>query len=248
MKEFENKVVVITGAGSGIGLACAKKFAKEGANIVLFGRNETKLKEVASTFENALIVQGDVSKIADLENLYDKAHKAFGKVDVVIANAGISEQKMLPEVEEAFFDNMISINYKGAFFTVTKALPYLSQGASVVFISSIAAHIGFAGHSVYCSTKSAISSITKSFAAALVEKGIRVNAISPGVIETPIFDKVKKQSPNIMTELSQKIPMGRYGLPEEIAEAVYFLSSPKASYITGVDLSVDGGFETIRSL
>ncbi len=243
MNEFIDKKVVITGGNSGIGKGIAKKFDEEGANIVLFGRNETTLKQTCAELKNATYIQGDVSKIADLNHLYSKT----GKIDVLIVNAGVAEKRTIDEVDEAFFDHIVDINYKGAYFTVQRALKQLNDGASIILISSVAAHTGYHGHSVYASTKAAVKMLAKSLSADLMDRKIRVNSISPGYVDTPIFDRRKSENPNYVADCSKGVPMGRFGRPKEIAEAALFLSSKRCQYIVGEDLIIDGGLINVHS-
>jgi NAD(P)-dependent dehydrogenase (short-subunit alcohol dehydrogenase family) len=242
MHEFANKVVVITGGNSGIGQAITEKFNAEGAKIVIFGRNAEKLSAIQGSLKECIAVQGDVRNLSDLKRLFEETHKKYGKIDILVANAGIASQKKIDDVDEKFFDEIIDTNLKGVFFTVQRAIPYLNNGASIILISSIAAHCGFPTHSVYSAAKAAVSILAKSFSADLIDRKIRVNAISPGFTDTPIFAPTKKDNPNYMKELSQDVPLKRFATPQEIAEAAAYLSSDKASYIVGIDLVIDGGF------
>jgi NAD(P)-dependent dehydrogenase (short-subunit alcohol dehydrogenase family) len=245
MKEFSNKVVVVTGGSSGIGLSIAQKFSHHGAKLAILGRDRQKLYAAAQTLHNVLPFEGDVSKVADLNSFYKEIHQKFGKIDVLVANAGIADSRPIHEVDEAFFDEMVNINYKGVYFTVQKALPLLNKNASIVLISSAAAHIGWPGHSVYSSTKAAVSYLAKSFSADLISHGIRINAVSPGFVDTPMFNETKATKPEVMQKLNENIPAHRFATAEEIANAVLFLSSSQAAYITGSDLIVDGGLSAI---
>jgi NAD(P)-dependent dehydrogenase (short-subunit alcohol dehydrogenase family) len=243
---FKDKVVVITGGNSGIGKAIAEKFDQQGAKIVIFGRQKGTLEKSLKEFKQAIAIQGDIRKLSDIERLFEETKKNFGKVDVLIANAGIAARRDVQEVDEAFFDEIVDINYKGLYFTVQRSIPYLNPGASVVLISSIAAHVGIASHSVYSSTKAAVSRLARNFSADLIGKGIRVNALSPGFTDTPIFDPLKKSNPQEIKKYTQTIPMKRFAEASEVADAAVFLSSPQASYIVGVDLIIDGGVTAIR--
>ncbi|EFB41300.1 hypothetical protein pah_c047o079 [Parachlamydia acanthamoebae str. Hall's coccus] len=248
MGEFTNKVVVITGGNSGIGEAIAKKFDQEGAKIVIFGRDQNRLETVCKELNQAVYVQGDVRLIPDLDKLFATAIQNFGKIDVLVANAGISTRKKIEEVDEELFDEMVSINYKGVYFTVQRSIPHLNTNSSVILISSAAAHKGWRFHSVYSSTKAAVSMLARNFAADLIDKGIRVNAVSPGFTDTPIFDETKAVNPKQLEEFTKGIPLKRFASSEEIAESVAFLASSKATYIVGVDLVVDGGASSIYPL
>lgn len=245
MSRFANKVVVITGGNSGMGLVTAKRFVEEGAQVVITGRRQAELDEAARFLErNVTTVQGDVSKLEDLDRLYAVVKEKFGRIDVLFANAGLGQLAPLGAVEEAHFDREFGVNVKGLFFTVQKALPLLKDGSSVILNASVAASKGMSAFSVYSATKAAVRSFARSWTTDLKDRKIRVNAISPGPIETPIFDKMgldddgKKQ---FETHVKASVPLARFGKPEEIASAVLFLASDESSYITGVELNVDGG-------
>ncbi len=248
MNDFKDKVVVITGGNSGIGRAIAEKFDQEGAKIVIFGRDQHKLDRVCKTLRQAITVQGDVCNLSDIDQLFQQAYATFGKVDVLVANAGVASRRFVGDVDEAFFDEMVNINYKGVYFTVQRSLPYLEKGSSIILISSAAQQIGVRHHSVYSSTKAAVSMLARNFSADLVDRGIRVNAISPGYTDTPIFDTAKNKNPDIISQRTNEIPLKRFADPSEIAEAALFLSSSKAAYIVGIDLVVDGGVSNIYPL
>jgi NAD(P)-dependent dehydrogenase (short-subunit alcohol dehydrogenase family) len=239
MSSFKNKVVIVTGGNSGIGRAIAEEFDKEGAKLVIFGRNKEKLDQVQKKLRNSIAVAGDVCKISDLDNLFKVTSDKFGKVDVLIANAGIASRKPVDEVDEIYFDEMVNINFKGVYFTVQRAIPFLNNNASIVLISSMACHAGWPSHSVYSSTKAAVSMLAKNFSADLIQRGIRVNAISPGFTATEMYEK------NFVTEYKKRIPTGEFAKPEEIAKAAIYLSSPDAISIVGTDLVIDGGFTSI---
>lgn len=243
MKRALNKVVVITGGASGIGKGIAQKFVQEGSKVVLFGRDEKKLAAAKDEISNEmLVIQGDVSKTNDLKNLYAQTKSHFGLIDVLIANAGVGGRIPLEKVTEKEFDYMVDINYRGVFFTIRYALDFLRQPSSIVLIGSIAAHGTVKGHSIYSSTKAAVVKLAKNFSFDLVDKKIRVNSISPGYIRTPIFDERIEKDPSYLESRKKYIPLGRIGSPEDIANAALFLSSEEASYITGADLVVDGGY------
>jgi NAD(P)-dependent dehydrogenase (short-subunit alcohol dehydrogenase family) len=243
--EFENKVAVITGGSSGIGLKIAEKLDKEGAKVAILGRNQEKLDNAAASVKNVLPFKGDVSKIADLDRFYKKVQSTFGRIDILVACAGIAEQRTLQEVDEKFFDQIVNINYKGLFFTVQRSLPFLKSESSVILISSAAAHVGWPGHSVYSSTKAAVSHLARCFQADLMEKKIRVNSISPGFVDTPIFDDLKFASPEIMDSIYKIIPAKRFATSEEIADAALFLASFRSAYMMGHDLVIDGGLSEV---
>lgn len=247
MNEFFDKVVVITGGNSGIGEAIANKFNEHEAKIVIFDcADQKKLAAQCQKLKKAIFVQGDVRNISDIEKLYKETEKAFGaKIDVLIASAGIAGRRIVDEVDEEFFDHIVDTNFKGVYFTIQRAVPYLKNGSSVILISSVARLAGFQNDSVYSSTKAAISTLARNFAADLIKREIRVNAISPGYTDTPIFDKVKIHSPQIIKEFEESIPVGRFACPSEIANAALFLASTKSSYIVGSDLIIDGGASSI---
>lgn len=243
MQRLQNKVAIITGGNSGIGKGIAKRFQEEGAKIVIFGRDQEKLDQTNRELgKQALVVQGDVTNANDLKKLYSQTYSHYGKVDVLVVNSGVAKRLHIKEVTEHDFDYMANVNYRGAFFTVKHGLEYLQPKASIIFISSCAAHITVKRHSVYSSTKAAVSMLAKDLAFDLSDQLIRVNSISPGYIETPIFEKVLEQDANFLKEKAKDIPLRRIGKPEDIGNAAVFLASDEASYITGTDLLVDGGY------
>lgn len=239
MSFFNNKVVVITGGNSGIGKSIAEEFNKENAKIAIFGRNKDKLDQVVKTLNNTIAVEGDVCKISDLDNLYKTANEKLGKIDCLCANAGIASRRAIDEVDESYFDEMVDINFKGVYFTIQRALPYLNQNASIILISSMACHGGWASHSVYSATKAAVSMLAKNFSADLIHRVIRVNAISPGFTATEMYSK------EFIADYKNRIPTKEFAKPKEIAKAAMYLSSPAAVSIVGVDLVIDGGFTSI---
>lgn len=249
MSRFNGKVAVITGGNSGIGLATAKELIASGAKVVIAGRDQRTLDEAVQTLgENALGVKTDVTISNDLTALFEKANERFGRVDILFVNAGIAKFALLEQSDEALFDEIVNINFKGSYFTVKYALPFLNDGASIIFTTTVAAKVGMAGASIYAASKSAIHSLVRIFAAELVGRGIRVNSVSPGPIETPIFDRLGMPADakaDAKAGMAAGVPMKRLGTAAEVAQAVAFLASDESSYITGVDLDVDGGMGQI---
>lgn len=236
---FNEKVIAITGGNSGIGKTIAQKFSQEGAKIAIFGRDKHKLQQINITLQDSIAIAGDVSNLSDLDLFFHTTNEKLGKIDILVACAGIASRRALDEVDEAYFDEMVNINFKGVYFTVQRALPYLNNSASVVLISSMATQRGWASHSVYSSTKAAVSMLAKNFSADLIHRGIRVNSISPGYTATEMY------SPEFIVEHKKTLPTGEFIQPEEIADAVAFLSSPSAKSIVGIDLLIDGGLTTL---
>ncbi|HTY84245.1 MAG TPA: glucose 1-dehydrogenase [Silvibacterium sp.] len=245
-KRYEGKVAVITGGNSGIGLATAKLFHDEGAKVAISGRDQKTLDEAAKIVGgDTLAVKADVAKMSDIESFIAQATRKFGKIDALFANAGIAKFAPLDASSEQLFDETFDINVKGLYFTVQKAVPHLKDNAGIVLNASVVAAKGAPATSVYSATKAAVRSLARTFAAELVERGIRVNVVSPGPIYTPILEKSgmpKAGVDQFAENVKSRVPMKRFGTPEEVAHAVLFLASPEASYITGVDLNVDGGF------
>jgi NAD(P)-dependent dehydrogenase (short-subunit alcohol dehydrogenase family) len=249
MKRFEGKVAVITGGNSGIGLASAERLHREGARVVITGRNAKTLDAAIGVLGgDALAVQADVAKLADIDRLFSIVTSKLGKVDVLFANAGVGKFAPYAASQEALFDELFAINVKGVYFTLQKALPHLNDGASVVLNTSIAASKGAENMGIYAATKAAVRSFARTAAAELQARNIRVNAVAPGPIATPIFDRsgmTAEQIEGFKAGISARVPMRRMGRPEEIASAVAFLASDDASYITGVELNVDGGMANL---
>jgi NAD(P)-dependent dehydrogenase (short-subunit alcohol dehydrogenase family) len=242
---FEGKSVVITGGNSGIGLATAKLFHEEGAKVAISGRNQKTLDAAVKTIgPRTVAVKADVASTADLDKFFAQVAAKFGKIDVLFANAGIAKFAPAADSTEQMYDETFDINVKGLFFTLQKALPLLNDNAGIVLTSSVVASKGYPGTSVYSATKSALRSLARTFAAELVDRGIRVNVVSPGPIYTPILSKSGMPQSGVdafEAAVTSRVPMKRLGTPEEVAHAVLFLASTEASYITGVDLNVDGG-------
>jgi NAD(P)-dependent dehydrogenase (short-subunit alcohol dehydrogenase family) len=245
MARLTGKVAVVTGGNSGIGLATAKRFREEGAKVVISGRDQRTLDEAIKTIGGEVVaVRADVAKLSDLDKLYRTVFEKFGRIDVLFANAGIAKFAPLAESTEALYDETFNINVKGVYFTIQKALPLLNDGASIIINSSVASESGVADTSIYSATKAAIRSFARTLTAELVGRGIRINVVSPGPIRTPIFGRnglSQEQIDDVARMLVSKVPMNRFGKPEEVADTVLFLASQEASYITGVDINVDGG-------
>jgi NAD(P)-dependent dehydrogenase (short-subunit alcohol dehydrogenase family) len=251
MEKLEGKVAVITGGSSGIGLATAQRFVDEGAYVFITGRRQNEVdaavKQIGKN-NNVTGVQGDVSNLADLDRLYDTVKQQKGRIDVLFANAGIIELAPLGSITESHFDKIFSINVKGLLFTVQKALPLFQDGGSIILTASIGGSKGYEGSNVYSATKAAIRSFARSWTVDLKHRKIRVNAISPGVIDTPMTSSMvqsEELGEQLKTNLVSAVPMGRMGSPDEIAKAVSFLASDDSSYVTGIELFVDGGMAQI---
>jgi NAD(P)-dependent dehydrogenase (short-subunit alcohol dehydrogenase family) len=244
-RRFEGKSVVITGGNSGIGLATAKLFRQEGAKVAISGRDQKTLDQAVKTIgADTLAVKADVSKLADIDKFYAQVTAKFGKIDALFANAGIAKFAPVADSKEELFDETFDINVKGLYFTLQKALPYLNDNAGIVLNASVVGTKGYAGASIYSATKAAVRSLARTFAAELVDRGIRVNVVSPGPIETPILGRggmPQAAQDEFAAGIKARVPMKRFGTPDEVAHAVLFLASNEASYITGVDLNVDGG-------
>jgi NAD(P)-dependent dehydrogenase (short-subunit alcohol dehydrogenase family) len=243
MKRLKDKVAIVTGGNSGIGKGIANHFFQEGAKVVIFGRNQQTLDQASEEMENKILaIHGDVTHTQDLKNLYEQTLSHYGKVDILVANSGVGERLHVSNVTEEKFDYMVNINYRGVYFTVHYALPHLHSNASIILISSCAATITLKHQSVYASTKAAVLKLAKNLSYDLAENGIRINSISPGYIRTPIFDERLQGDPDYLSKREERIPLRRIGTPQDIANAALFLASDESSYITGIDLLVDGGY------
>src|SRR6516225_2265577 len=249
MGRLSGKVAVITGGNSGIGLATAKRFVEEGAQVVITGRRQQELDRAAATIgKNVTAVQGDVSRLEDLDRLYAIVCEKHGSIDILFANAGVGSLAPLGAITEEHFDREFGINVKGVLFTVQKALPLLKDGGSIILNSSIAGQKGLGGFSVYNATKAAVRSFARTWTSDLKERKIRVNTISPGPIATPLVGKIglsKEQTDQFAASLVSQVPLGRPGQSEEVASVAVFLASDESSYITGIDLNVDGGLAQV---
>lgn len=248
-KKLEGKVAVITGGNSGMGLATAKRFAAEGAQVVITGRRQKELDDaVREIGQNATAVQGDVASLADLDRLYAVVKEKHGHVDIVFANAGVGELVPVALITEKHFDKLFNVNVKGLVFTVQKALPLMRDGGAILLNASIASIKGMENFSVYSATKAAVRSFARGWTTDLKSRKIRVNVISPGPIDTPILDglgKTKADVDQVKAGMASQVPLGRLGTADEIASAALFLASDDSSYITGVELFVDGGMAQV---
>lgn len=242
---MEGRTAAVTGGNSGIGRAIARELTREGAAVAIFGRDRESLDDAARALgPGAFAVSGDVSELRDLDRLFEAVGTAFGGLDVLVAGAGIYESAPFADTTQEFFDRMIAVNLRGVFFTVQRALPVLREGASVVLITSTIHGSGVPGLAVYSAAKAAVRSLARTLAAELQPRGIRVNALSPGVIDTPIFDRLQLGSDRVAElkrGLEAQVPVGRLGTAREVARAALFLASDDSSYITGCELPVSGG-------
>ena len=249
MAQLSGKVAVVTGGNSGIGLSTAQAFIDQGARVVVFGRNQETLDRAVETLgQNAAGVQGDVTRIDDLDRLFSMAEERFGKIDILFANAGFGEFAPVEATTEEQFDRMFDVNVKGAFFTVQRALPHLNDGASIVLTTSVVNVAGLPNMSVYAATKAAVRSLARTLSADLLPRGIRVNAVSPGPIETPFFGNTglpQEAIDGFAEQITDQVPLKRFGQPDEIANAVVFLASGASAYMVGSELPVDGGLSQL---
>jgi NAD(P)-dependent dehydrogenase (short-subunit alcohol dehydrogenase family) len=249
MNKLEGKIALITGGNSGIGLATAKRFVNGGAYVFITGRRQPELAAAVKEIgKNVTSVKGDVANLDDLDRLFAQIKREKGRLDIVFANAGVAKYAPFGSITEEHYDSIFNINVKGLLFTVQKALPLLPDGASVILNASIVASKGFSSNSVYSATKAAVRSFARTWTTDLKERHIRVNAVSPGPIETPgLKDLVDSTGAGEerLKMLSNIVPLGRLGTPDEIAKAVVFLASDDSSYVTGAELFVDGGFAQV---
>jgi NAD(P)-dependent dehydrogenase (short-subunit alcohol dehydrogenase family) len=244
MSKLAGKVAIITGGSTGMGLATAKRFVDEGAYVFITGRRQSELDNAVKFIgKNVTAVQGDVSNLSDLDRLYQTVKEKKGRLDIVFANAGIAEFAPLSEVNEQLYEKIFDVNVKGVVFTVQKALPLLRDGSAIILNASIAGYTGFEGNGIYGASKAAVRALARNWILELKSRRIRVNVLSPGPIETPIFSGLG--SPEKVKEfkdmLSPQIPLGRMGDSQEIASVVTFLASDESSFVNGAELSVDGG-------
>jgi NAD(P)-dependent dehydrogenase (short-subunit alcohol dehydrogenase family) len=249
MGRLDGKIALITGGNSGIGLATAKQFVNEGAYVFITGRRDPELAAAVKEIGRHVTgVQGDVSSLGDLDRLFAQIKGEKGKLDIVFANAGVAKYARFGTITQEFYDSIFDINVKGVLFTVQKALPLMPDGGSIILNASIVASKGFSSNSVYSATKAAVRSFARTWATHLKERRIRVNAVSPGSIDTPGLSDLLASSETGQQRLkmiSNSVPLGRLGAPDEIAKAVVFLASDDSSYITGTELFVDGGLAQV---
>lgn len=249
MGKLDGKVAVITGGNSGMGLATAQKFVAEGAYVFITGRRPAELdKAVTLIGKNVTGVQGDVSNLADLDRLYATVTEQKGRIDVLFANAGVGELAPLGSITEAQFDKIFNINVRGLLFSVQKALPLFQDGGSIILNASIASIKGMPAFSVYSASKAAVRSFARSWTVDLKDRGIRVNTLSPGPIDTPILSglaETEEELEKVKAGLAAQVPLGRMGISDEIAKVALFLASDDSSYVTGIELFVDGGMAQI---
>ena len=249
MGKLEGKVAVITGGNSGIGLATAKEFKEQGAQVVITGRDQQTLDQaVREIGGDVLAVRSDASSLTEIDKLFAAVKEKFGHIDVLFVNAGVGKFAPVEAVTEEMFDSIMDINFKGAYFTIQKALPFLNDNASIVLNTSIVAHIGMPNSSVYAASKGALITLARTLSAELVGRGIRVNAASPGPVTTPILGRMGLP-PEALEEtrnsLEDQIPMKRFGRPEEIAKTVLFLASTDSSFLLGTEIVADGGMSQL---
>jgi NAD(P)-dependent dehydrogenase (short-subunit alcohol dehydrogenase family) len=249
MGKLEEKIALITGGNSGIGLATAKQFVNECAYVFITGRRQSELDAAVKQIgKSVTAVQGDVSRLGDLDRLFAQIKREKGRLDIVFANAGVAKYAPFDTITEEHYDSIFNINVKGLLFTVQKALPLLPDGASIILNASIVASKGFSSNSVYSATKAAVRSFARTWTTDLKDRRIRVNAVSPGPIETPGLNNLMASTgagEERLKMLSNNVPLGRLGTPDEIAKAVVFLASDDSSYVTGTELFVDGGFAQV---
>jgi NAD(P)-dependent dehydrogenase (short-subunit alcohol dehydrogenase family) len=245
MNSFEDRVVLITGGSSGIGLAAAKEFHRLGGQVVITGRQQEKLEATAREIGGGVqSIQADVSSLADLDRMVASVESTHGRIDVLFANAGVAQMAPFEATSLGMFEELMDVNVKGTFFTVQKVLPLMGPGSSVVLNTSFLGRVGVSGTAALGASKAAVRSLTRSLAQELLPRGIRVNSVSPGAIATPIYGTLGMDAEtlgNVAAAITGQIPMKRFGTAEEVAKAVLFLAGPDSSYMTGCDLDVDGG-------
>jgi NAD(P)-dependent dehydrogenase (short-subunit alcohol dehydrogenase family) len=246
MGKLSGKRALITGGTTGIGFATAKLFLEEGAQVAIVGQNQERLQAALGQLGDRVVgIQANVSRVDDIQTMIERVRQDFGGLDILVANAGITQPLPVNAVDEAHIDQQFDINFKGVFFTVQKALPILQNPSSVVLVTSCLDQMGMPGMSVYAASKAAVRSLARSFSAELVAQGIRVNAVSPGPIETPIYSKLGMPDEALQAmanQLIQQIPMGRFGQTDEVAKPILFLASDDSSFMLGEEIVLDGGW------
>lgn len=249
MNRLEGKTALITGGSSGIGLATARQFRAEGAQLAITGRDPEKLaalqKELGST---TLVMRSEAGSLEEIDSLMEQVKNRYGQLDVLFLNAGIASPAPIEQVSESRFDEIVNVNFKGVFFCIQKALPLLGQNSSIIVTTSITNQLGSPNFSVYGASKAALRSLVQSLSLELIKRGIRVNAISPGPIATPIFDRFGLPAEAVLarkSEIERKSPSKRFGTPDEIAKVALFLASDDSSYVVGEEIVVDGGMSLL---
>ncbi|MCW2939555.1 MAG: dehydrogenase, short-chain alcohol dehydrogenase like protein [Actinomycetia bacterium] len=249
MNRLDGKVALVTGGNSGLGFAIAQRFVEEGAYVFITGRRQTELDKAKDEIgRNVMTVQGDVTVSADLDRLFQSIANEKGKIDVVVANSGLVDPQEFGQITEESFDRTFNLNARGTLFTAQRALPLMNDGGSIILVGSIAAYTGVDGYTTYSATKAALRSYARTWTKELKDRGIRVNNLSPGPIDTPIMDSQadsKEAADAIRAAFASVIPLGRLGRPEEVAAAALFLASDESSFCAGIDLSVDGGMAQV---
>src|SRR5262245_26511765 len=244
-ERFKDKIAMVTGGNSGIGLATAKAFAREGAKVAITGRSDSSLKLAQKELgPEALVIKADMSRVPEIADAMAGVKQKFGRIDSLFVNAGIGQFVPFEQVTEEFFDETMATNLKGAYFTVQKAVPLLSRGAAIVLNASINAHWGLSNSSVYGASKAALVNLGKTLSADLMPRGVRVNVVSPGPVRTPIFDRMglpEDEARQMKDWLPTQVPLKRFGHPDEVAAAVLYLSCSESAFIVGTELVVDGG-------
>ena len=246
MSKLSDKKALITGGTTGIGFATAKLFIEEGAQVAITGQNPERVKKAGDELgSDALALTADVSSLDNLDKMVNEIKEKYGSIDILFVNAGVFQISPFLEADESHYDFLMDVNLKGAFFTIQKVVPIMNDGGSIILNSSIANQLGMAGISVYAATKAALRSFSRTMSSELLERNIRVNTVSPGPIETPIFDKTglsDEEANNLAEQILSKVPMNRFGNSDEVAKTVLFFASDDSSYITGEEIVVDGGW------
>jgi len=248
-QRFQGKVAVVTGGNSGIGLGVAKAYAQEGARVAITGRNEKSLEAAAKEIgDGTVAIQSDAGKVAEIEGAFKKISERFGRIDALFVNAGVAKLLPFEKITEELFDETVDINMKGVFFTMQQAIPLMPKGSAIVLNASINAHLGMPGTTVYGASKAAVISMAKTFSAELLERGIRVNAISPGPITSALLARdgvTQEKLQETKDWIQSQVPAKRFGTPEEIAAGVLYLTAPESAFVLGAELIIDGGMSTL---